>query len=95
MASKSKRELIQGPLRPPRPTPLSLSYSQPPASKSEVSVRNKEASVPVVEFSSRAVPQPFLDPSIIQRRIQAAKQQEIDHERRSKLGGSSSSSQRL
>jgi hypothetical protein len=34
----------------------------------------------VVEFSSRAIPQPFLDPSVIQRRIQAEAQWKREQE---------------
>ena len=39
--STSKRELIKGPLRPPRPNPLSLSSSEPPASKDDIQIRKK------------------------------------------------------
>jgi hypothetical protein len=35
----------------------------------------------VVEFSSQAVPQPFLDPSIIQRRIQLDTQRKAEVEK--------------
>jgi hypothetical protein len=35
----------------------------------------------VVEFPSQAVPQPFLDPSIIQRRIQLDKQRKAEAEK--------------
>jgi hypothetical protein len=37
--------------------------------------------MPVVEFSSQAVPQPFLDPSVIQRRIQIEKQRKAEEEK--------------
>jgi hypothetical protein len=34
-----RHELVKGPLRPPKPDPLKVSYTQPPASKYEVSVK--------------------------------------------------------
>jgi len=34
-----RHELVKGPLRPPKPDPLKVSYTQPPASKDEVSVK--------------------------------------------------------
>jgi hypothetical protein len=46
----------------------------------------------VVEFSSRAVPQPFLDPSIMQRRILAEKQWKVEQEKKLKQGEASFSS---
>jgi hypothetical protein len=46
----------------------------------------------VVEFSSQAVPQPFLDPSIIQRRIQADKQWKLEQEKIAKQERGTSSS---
>jgi hypothetical protein len=36
-----KHELVKGPLRPPKPNPLKVSYTQPPASKDEVSVKTR------------------------------------------------------
>jgi hypothetical protein len=47
----------------------------------------------VREFSSRAVSQPFLDPTIIQQRIQADKQWKIEQKRKLKQGDGGSSSQ--
>ena len=52
-------------------------------------------SLVVAEFSSAAVPQPFLDPSIIQRRIQAEKQWKAEQERKSEQTEESSSSRRV
>ncbi|KAE8450718.1 hypothetical protein EG329_006063 [Mollisiaceae sp. DMI_Dod_QoI] len=92
MASESKRPLVKGPLLPPQSQSHSLSYTQKPASKNEVLVaKGKKKIVPVAEFNSRAVPQPFLDPSIIQKRIQAEKQWKEGQERRGKLEESSRS----
>jgi hypothetical protein len=95
-----RHELIKGPLRPPKPDLLKVSYTQPPASKDEVSVKvwNKGKipgesefanNLSAVEFPSQAVPQPFLDPSIIQRRIQLDKQRKAEAERaKSQIGPS-------
>lgn len=41
----------------------------------------------VVEFNSRAVEQPFLDPSIMQKRIEAEKQWKAEQEKSSKAEG--------
>lgn len=46
----------------------------------------------VVEFSSRAVPQPFLDPSILQRRFQENQQWNLAQERKIPVTDASSSS---
>ena len=95
-----KRELIKGPLRLPEPQLRATSYTQKPASKDEVSVRTgKEPQIPgmyvrfyvrtlahsalVIEFSFQT-PKPFLDPSIIQRRIQADKQWKTEQEKKRK-----------
>ncbi|KAG0651860.1 hypothetical protein D0Z07_0808 [Hyphodiscus hymeniophilus] len=92
---ESNRELIKGPLRPPPRETNALSYTQAPASKDMISVRNgKEKAIKVTEFSSRAVPQPFLDPSIVQRRLQADKQWNIDQARKSKQEQAAASSLR-
>ena len=47
----------------------------------------------VHEFSSQAVPQPFLNPNILQQRIQVENQSKMDQEKMLKRGGNSSSSQ--
>ena len=39
---ESRRELIKGPIRPPERKTKALSCTQAPASKDEISVRNKE-----------------------------------------------------
>jgi len=39
IASQKGRGLIKGQLRPPKPDPLSQSYTQLPVSKNEISVR--------------------------------------------------------
>ncbi|KAH8596757.1 hypothetical protein B0O99DRAFT_509490 [Bisporella sp. PMI_857] len=77
---KLARELFRGTLRPPSQRPFKQSYTQEPASKNEISVMRPggEKGVTIVEFSSRAVPMPFLDPCIMQQRIQADKQWEAD-----------------
>lgn len=100
MTSKPKRDLIKGPLRPPKWDPSNRSYTQLPASKDEVSIRapgeQKEITGSndffvihitclryiVREFSSTALPQPFLDPSIIQRRIEANKKWQAEQDRK-------------
>jgi hypothetical protein len=99
---ESKRDLIKG-FQPPRKA-NSLSYTEAPISKDEVTVRQKnEKDIPgksrvllsdlylvvdissAIEFSSRGCPQPFLDPSIMQRRIQAENQRKLEQERKRRL----------
>ncbi|CZR55396.1 uncharacterized protein PAC_05283 [Phialocephala subalpina] len=90
MASTPKRPLVKGPLQPPQPQLNSKSYTQKPASKEEVfTTSGKEKSISVVEFNSRAVEQPFLDPSIMQKRIEAEKQWKAEQEKSSKAEGNS------
>ncbi|PMD61469.1 uncharacterized protein K444DRAFT_371198 [Hyaloscypha bicolor E] len=79
-----KRELLKGPVCLPEPQLRATSYTQKPASKDEVSVRTgKEPDIPVIEFSFQT-PKPFLDPSIIQRRVQAEKQWKAEQEKKQK-----------
>lgn len=90
----ARRELFKGPIRPLKPQPTKLSYTQAPASKGEIWVkRGKLKEVPgkiisldqftrlitilVTEFSSQAFRAPFLDPSVVQKRLQAEKQPKI------------------
>ncbi|PMD20896.1 hypothetical protein NA56DRAFT_704133 [Hyaloscypha hepaticicola] len=82
-----KKELLKGPLRPPEAQLRPTSYTQKPASKNEVSVRTgKEAKISVTEFSFQT-PKPFLDPSILQRRIQAGNQWKAEQEKKQRLEG--------
>ncbi|KAI1292741.1 hypothetical protein F5Y03DRAFT_375250 [Xylaria venustula] len=68
----SSRKLFKGTLSPPRVQPAHRSYTLTPASISEVSIKdpaNKQASVRrPIAISSTAVPQPFVDPAVLQRR---------------------------
>ncbi|RDL33231.1 uncharacterized protein BP5553_08670 [Venustampulla echinocandica] len=97
MTSPPKRELLKKtPLRPPQLHRTTSAYTQPRASADEVSVgkgkeNGKGKQLPVVEFTSQEPPQPFLDPSIIQRRIQYAKQYEIDQRKQMEQQAPSSS----
>lgn len=93
MASDSKkRELFKGTLRPPKRQSSSESYTQKPASQEEVSLvkRGKDDGVIAVEFDSRAIPQPFLDPSVIQQRLQAEKQWAVDQKKKYSHDGEAS-----
>ncbi|KIM97866.1 hypothetical protein OIDMADRAFT_20274 [Oidiodendron maius Zn] len=64
------RDFSRRPLRPPTSNHSAISYAEAPESRGETFVRNSMGKViRVVEFSSQAVPQPFLDPSVIQRRV--------------------------
>lgn len=95
-----KRKLLRGLLRPPQPQLRTSSYTQKPASKNEVSVRTeKEPDIPgkcihlhvcvltnssrVIEFSFQPS-KPFLDPSIVERRIQAEKQWKVAQDKKRK-----------
>ncbi|CAD6441882.1 c92fb853-3db9-454d-8703-68e1ef7e0024 [Sclerotinia trifoliorum] len=78
--SNSERPLIKGPPRPPRSNPLTLSYSQPARSRNEVSVCARGDSIKVVEFNGLATPQPFLDPSIMQKRAQLEREWKVNQE---------------
>ncbi|KAB8304625.1 hypothetical protein EYC80_003999 [Monilinia laxa] len=64
----NKHPLLKGPLRPPRSNPSTLSYTEPLKSRNEVSINAKGVSIKVVEFDGSAIPQPYLDPSIMQKR---------------------------
>ncbi|KAJ8066411.1 hypothetical protein OCU04_005472 [Sclerotinia nivalis] len=79
--SDSKHSLIKGPPHPPRSNPLTLSYTQPARSRNEVSVRARGDSIQVVEFNGFATPQPFLDPSIMQKRAQLEREWKVNQER--------------
>ncbi|KAG9235586.1 hypothetical protein BJ875DRAFT_266712 [Amylocarpus encephaloides] len=77
-------KLKKGSPRPPQPQPGPRSYTQGRASKAEVTIkRGNEKGNPITatEFSSQIVPQPFLDPSIMERRIAAEKQWAADKEK--------------
>ncbi|KAF7960963.1 hypothetical protein EAE96_000633 [Botrytis aclada] len=78
--SDSKRPLLKGPPRPPRSNPSALSYTEPPRSRGEV-VRTKSDSVKVVEFNGSSIPQPFLDPSIMQKKAQMERERKLEQEK--------------
>ncbi|KAI0198329.1 hypothetical protein F4808DRAFT_260284 [Astrocystis sublimbata] len=70
-APHSKRELFKGTLKPPSTKPTGKSYTLAPASIAEVVVRDPAAQAtrcPQTAISSMAVPQPFVDPAVLQRR---------------------------
>ncbi|CZS95540.1 uncharacterized protein RAG0_12333 [Rhynchosporium agropyri] len=82
MAFDSKRPLYKSPLLPPKHQPWSESYTVDSASKDELARKVVNTSkIPVIEFKSGDVPMPFLDPSIISRRIQEAKDMETKPDR--------------
>ncbi|KAH6669257.1 hypothetical protein B0J14DRAFT_657353 [Halenospora varia] len=90
MDAAPKRKLIKGPLRPPKPQSNAVSQTQKRASKDEVSIRKRDdKDIPVKEFTSQMTPQPFLDPSILQLRIQGQKQWKIDQEKKAQAQASS------
>ncbi|KAI1251361.1 hypothetical protein MGN70_005929 [Eutypa lata] len=67
------RALVKGPLKPPatKNSGSLKSYTVTPATSGEVTIRKqadrKRPSEPV-EISSTAVPQPFVDPGVLERR---------------------------
>ncbi|KAG4034817.1 hypothetical protein MFRU_002g01680 [Monilinia fructicola] len=77
----NKRSLLKGPLRPPRSNPSTLSYTEPLKSRNEVSVHARGVDIKAVEFKGSAVPQPFLDPSIMQKRAQTEIELKEDQEK--------------
>ncbi|PQE29908.1 hypothetical protein CJF32_00000571 [Rutstroemia sp. NJR-2017a WRK4] len=79
--SETKRPLLKGSLRPPKVNPSNLSYTQPPASRDELSIGAQGKNVKVVEFNSSAIPQPFLDPSIVQKRAQMDREWQLRQEK--------------
>ncbi|THV44100.1 hypothetical protein BGAL_0734g00040 [Botrytis galanthina] len=87
--SDSKRPLLKGPPRPPRSNPSALSYTEPPRLRKEI-IRAKNDSPRVVEFNGSAIPQPFLDPSIMQKKAQLEREQKLEQEKitRQQLEGS-------
>ncbi|KAK6949432.1 hypothetical protein Daesc_009511 [Daldinia eschscholtzii] len=66
-----KRELVKGKLQPPSKPPSTKSYTVTSASINEVIVRKpseRKVNQDPVEISSAATAQPFLDPTILERR---------------------------
>ncbi|TEY39046.1 hypothetical protein BOTCAL_0470g00040 [Botryotinia calthae] len=78
--SDTKRPLLKGPPRPPRSNPLALSHAEPPRFRNEI-MRTKSGGVRVVEFNGSAIPQPFLDPSIMQKKAQLEREWKLEQER--------------
>ncbi|KUJ24507.1 uncharacterized protein LY89DRAFT_23953 [Mollisia scopiformis] len=92
MSSAPKRPLVKGPLQPPQSQSKSTSYAQRPTSKNEVFITSgKEQPTPVIEFNSQATPQPFLDLTIIPKRIQAEKQHRAEQDKKTQASASSQS----
>ncbi|KAI1751887.1 hypothetical protein F4782DRAFT_531128 [Xylaria castorea] len=71
-AGPPRRKLLKGTLKPTSTRPTGKSYTLAPASISEVVVKDpvgKQATgCPSTAISSTAVPQPFVDPAVLQRR---------------------------
>ncbi|TGO48697.1 hypothetical protein BCON_0232g00050 [Botryotinia convoluta] len=78
--SDSKRPLLKGPPRLPRSNPSALSYTEPPRLRNEI-IRTKSDSVRVMEFNGFAIPQPFLDPSIMQKKVQLERERKLEQEK--------------
>ncbi|TGO40402.1 hypothetical protein BHYA_0037g00010 [Botrytis hyacinthi] len=76
----SKRPLLKGPPRPPRSNSSAISYTEPPRLRNEI-IRTNADSVRVVEFNGSAIPQPFLDPSIMQKRAQLERERKLEQEK--------------
>ncbi|KAI0912864.1 hypothetical protein F4823DRAFT_138999 [Ustulina deusta] len=66
------RRLFKGTLSPPCAQPAHKSYTLTPASLSKVSIKDpaekQVTSRRSIAISSTAVPQPFVDPAVLQRR---------------------------
>ncbi|KAM3067550.1 hypothetical protein ACMFMG_000134 [Clarireedia jacksonii] len=82
MMLEPKRPLLKGSLHPPKVHTSNLSYTQPPTSRDDLSIGAQGKNVKVVEFSSSAIPQPFLDPSIFQKRVQMEKEWRLRQEKK-------------
>ncbi|KAI8955735.1 hypothetical protein F4801DRAFT_277461 [Xylaria longipes] len=71
-AGPPRKRLFKGTLKPPAAQPTGRSYTLTPASISEVVIKDpagKQATgCPSTAISSTAVPQPFVDPAVLQRR---------------------------
>ncbi|RYP59495.1 hypothetical protein DL769_008500 [Monosporascus sp. CRB-8-3] len=71
-SSSSHRALVKGPLKSPaakRPEHLK-SYTLPPKTNGEVTIRkaaDRKRRPEPVKISSTAVPQPFVDPAVLER----------------------------
>ncbi|KAK9777454.1 putative SMP domain-containing protein [Seiridium cardinale] len=75
--SAARHGLFKGQLQPPAKFPVSRSYQVPPASARELVVKGssqKTASREPVQVFSNAVPQPFVDPNLLERRQRAQNQ---------------------
>ncbi|KAI0452545.1 hypothetical protein F5B21DRAFT_334961 [Xylaria acuta] len=66
------RRLFRGTLKPPSTRPTGKSYTLTPVSISEVIIKDpagkQAAGCPSTAIFSTAVPQPFVDPAVLQRR---------------------------
>ncbi|KAH7319476.1 hypothetical protein BKA65DRAFT_556897 [Rhexocercosporidium sp. MPI-PUGE-AT-0058] len=90
MASESKRPLYKGPLLPPKREAWTQSYTVNAVSEDQIRVKSgKGDRFPVIEFRSGDVPMPFLDPTIIPRRVQEEKEWNAKQERDKKVESSS------
>ncbi|KAI0548366.1 hypothetical protein F4679DRAFT_585537 [Xylaria curta] len=71
-AGPHKRRLFKGTLKPPSTRPTGKPYTLPPALISEVVIKDPAGGAatrcPSTAISSTAVPQPFVDPAVLQRR---------------------------
>ncbi|TRX96504.1 hypothetical protein FHL15_002776 [Xylaria flabelliformis] len=71
-AGPPKRRLFKGTLKPLSTRPTGKSYTLAPASISEVVIKDAAGRpatrCPSTAISSTAVPQPFVDPAVLQRR---------------------------
>ncbi|KAK9420372.1 putative SMP domain-containing protein [Seiridium unicorne] len=75
--SPARHGLFKGRLQPPAKFPVSRSYQVLPASARELVVKGssqKTASREPVQVLSNAVPQPFVDPNLLERRQRAQNQ---------------------
>ncbi|CAL3972363.1 unnamed protein product [Diplocarpon coronariae] len=93
MAAEPKRPLFKGPLLPPKRAAPSDSYTQSPVTNGPVAAKRGSGKNPVVEFSSRDVPQPLLDPLMLPQRLRAERDWTEQREREqqnkeSQAGGS-------
>ncbi|KAI1167000.1 hypothetical protein F5B18DRAFT_648016 [Nemania serpens] len=75
-STSQRRPLFKGTLSPPSTKPTGKSYTLAPVSISEVLIRDpaerRATGRRSTAISSTAVPQPFVDPSVLQRRPPSA-----------------------
>jgi len=72
MAGRDSRELLKGLLQPPRLVAAQTSYSEPAVIRKDLNLEKKKSdstAAKATPFSSQDIPQPFLNPAVMDRKV--------------------------